>query len=258
MSDTPVSTFDPEEQPRPEEMDRAETVPPAHVPAQPRGEYKAAALPPVPGDAEWPPSSRNLAPPPRMSEARPSNRRSSPMLGCLTSLALLLALLSLALNVYLLYVLSSAQQAAVDNIDAAILALEDLSGTGFHYEYQFNQDIPVVADIPIEQEMIVPFEGNLPINTTIQIPIDAGLLGTFAIDVPIDTNVYVNTEVPLHIDQTFTLNTSIPISMTMPIDIGTGDAQIEGVLDQVQLWLIGVRDSLSHALIPVWLPIGDK
>ena len=89
-------------------------------------------------------------------------------------------------------------------------------------------------------------------------PIDAGLLGTFVVDVPINTSVYVETEVPVNIDQTFVVSTSIPISMTVPIDVGTEDPEIEGVLGRVQQWLIDLRDSLSRGFVPTWLPIGNE
>jgi len=271
MNDTRPSYVDPDEERRLQGIDPDETIPPRRTTTQTSVEYPTPGFSPVsqeppPGMAYAPveyapleeperiPTPRSFPPVPVTMSEPPPVRRASPLLGCLTGLALLLALLSLVVNVVLISTLLNVQRTAIQNVDAAIQALDDFSGEGFHYEYRFNQEVPVAASIPIQQQMTIPFAGNFPINTTIEVPIDAGLLGTFVVDVPINTSVYVDTEVPVNIDQTFELSTSIPISMTVPIDVGTEDPEIQGVLGKVQQWLIDLRDSLSTGFLPGWLP----
>jgi hypothetical protein len=99
--------------------------------------------------------------------------------------------------------------------------------------------------VPIQEEMIFPFEGNFPINTTVKVPIDAGVLGTFNLDVPINTSVYVETEVPIEIDETFEVSTTIPVSMTIPIELSPDDPAIQGLVDRVRQWLLDLRRSLG-------------
>ena len=69
----------------------------------------------------------------------------------LLSLCLVISLLSLALSAYMIYGFFRVRQTAVEGLDAAIEALDTLSQQGFQYDYPFNQEIPVSADIPIRQ-----------------------------------------------------------------------------------------------------------
>lgn len=162
----------------------------------------------------------------------------------LISLCLVISLLSLALSAFMIYNLFRIRQTAVEGLDAAIGVLDSLSQQGFQYEYPFNQEIPVTADIPIRQELVFPIAGTFPINTTIEVPLNAGMLGTFVVEVPIDTSVEVRTQVPIRVDESFQIDTSIPVSMTVPIDIEPGDPEMEKLLSRVRKWLERIRDSI--------------
>ena len=186
-----------------------------------------------------------FTPPPMGNSRPPSTRGASPFLRFLVGLALVLSLASLALNAYLIYTFMSVRQTAVEMLDSALLGLEEIVEAGFYYEYEFEQSFPIAAKVPIQEEMIFPFEGDFPINTTVQVPIDAGVLGTFMLDVPINTSVYVETEVPVRIDETFEVSTTIPVSMTIPIELDPDDPAIQGFVDRVRQWLLDLRRSLG-------------
>jgi len=166
----------------------------------------------------------------------------------LVGIALVLSLASLALSVAMINSLSNAQRTAVQGLDSAISALDNLEGEGFHYEYRFERTIPVSSSIPIQQEMVIPFSGAFPINTTVQVPIDAGILGRFMVDVPINTSVQVDTEVPISVDQTFDISTTIPVSMVIPIDVRPGDPAVQDGLSKLRAWLVDLRESLATGL----------
>lgn len=172
----------------------------------------------------------------------------SGLLGVLVGISLVMSLAALALSAAMINSLSGAQRTAVEGLDAAIGALEDLEGEGFHYEYRFERTIPVSSSIPIEQEMVIPFSGDFPINTTVKVPIEAGVLGTFNIDVPINTSVHVDTEVPISIDQTFDISTTIPVSMVIPIDVRPDDPAVQDAISRLLDWLVELRDSLDTEL----------
>jgi hypothetical protein len=159
-------------------------------------------------------------------------------------LALVIGLASLALNGFLIYSLLGVRQTTADGLDAAITALDNFGGKGFYYEYHFEKEIPVAADIPIQQDMIFPFQGDFPINTTVEVPVNAGMLGTFVIEVPINTSIYVSTSVPIHIEQTFSISTTIPVDMTIPIDVTPDDPEIQKLLSQVRDWLLRLQSDL--------------
>jgi hypothetical protein len=190
-------------------------------------------------------------------EPAPSPRRAVNLFRTLAALALILSLISIALNAVLIYAMLNIQQVAVNGLDTALDSLGDLGENGFHYEYEFDQDFPISTDIPFQQEMIFPFEGDFPINTTVEVPINAGVLGSFVVEVPIDTSVYVSTEVPVSINETFHVSTSVPVSMTIPIDVQADDPAIQSTIDGVRQWLIELRQAFAADLIP-FLPFGRQ
>ena len=226
---------------------------PLHREPPPNDEKAAPVAPPSDQDEirTPPPLSQDeirtpppLTPPPE-EQAQPPRSSAGCGTRLVAALALIIALASLALNAVLIYNLLTLRQAAADGLDSAIAALDNLAGTGFHYEYHFSQTIPFEGDIPIKQDFVFPFKGNFPINTTVEVPIDAGVLGTIVVKVPIDTNVPVDVEVPIKLDQTVHVSTEIPLNMTFPIDIRADDPAIQGLLAPVRAWLVQLRESLK-------------
>jgi hypothetical protein len=181
---------------------------------------------------------------PRQGEgAEPSKPRASWALRLAVLLALILSLVSIALNVLLITNLLATRRTFVDGVDQAISALDSLGSKGFHYEYRLQQTVPFEGDIPFEQDMVFPFKGNVPIKTTVQVPIDAGILGQFVIDVPIDTNFPVDLQVPIHVSQTIHVNTEIPLDMTVPIEISPDDPVVQKLIGGLHEWLVALRES---------------
>lgn len=216
------------------------TTPEASSPR--RGSQPVAVVPPppYPGPVQDQDKIPTPAPRPPLREASqpaPRVRGTHWSLKVLVGIALIIALLSLALNGLLIYRLVAVQQKATESVDRAIATLDKLGQEGFHYEYRFNQTIPFSGDIPFKQDLVFPFEGTIPIDTTIEVPIDAGLVKT-TIPVRVNTSVYVNTSVPVSIDETFHISTSIPVDLTIPIDIKPGDPAIQELIGQVREWLV--------------------
>jgi hypothetical protein len=173
----------------------------------------------------------------------PRPQRSSKVLWVAVILSLIISITSLILNGVLLYRLMSVRQTVADGLDAAIAALDGFGGEGFHYEYHFDETIPFSGDIPVQQDLVFPFKGDIPINTTVQVPINAGALGQFKLEVPIDTNFAMDIEVPISVDQTIHVETEVPLDMVIPIDVQPDDPLVQNLVDQVQGWLIELRDS---------------
>jgi type II secretory pathway pseudopilin PulG len=191
-----------------------------------------------------------VTPPPPATGAAPRRQRGSCLLRFVVVLALILGLASLALNGFLLYSLDNARKAAIDSLDAALEALEGLEQEGFHYKYQFSDDLPVAVEIPVQENMMIPVQGDFAVNTDVRVPIDAGPLGTFVLNVPIDTSVPLDVEVPIQISQTVAISTSIPLSLTVPIDITAEDPPLQGLVGNLRSWLLELRDSFEIT-IPV-------
>jgi hypothetical protein len=171
------------------------------------------------------------------------SRFSSCALWGVVVVSLVIGLASLALNAVLIVNLMSARQAAIEGLDAALAALGSFEGQGFHYEYHFDETIPFSGDIPIQQDLVFPFQGEIPINTTVQVPIDAGILGSFTVNVPINTTFDVDLEVPVSVSQTIHVETEVPLDLVIPIDIEPDDPVIQNLIDQIQAWLLELRDT---------------
>jgi hypothetical protein len=184
-----------------------------------------------------------LAPPPEATWTEPRRARSSCALRLVVALCLVIGLLSLALNAFLIYSLMNTRQTATEGLDAALAALDNFGGEGFHYDYHLEKTIPVSASIPIEQDMVIPFKGEFPIHTTVEVPIDTGVFGTVVVQVPINTSVPVSVSVPIHVDQTFQVSTTFPVSMTIPIDVKPDDPEIQRLLSGVREWLVRLRST---------------
>lgn len=240
----------------PWDSDLEDTIPPTPIPAELRARMAAEE-----GQAE-PPDTIHYRPydkqtlsqqdeiatpapfPPLPEEAakKPRPPRSSVAIRLMVGLCLVISLVSLALNGLLIYNLMSVRQTAVEGLDAAINALDNLGGKGFHYDYRFQEVIPFSGDIPFKQDLVFPFEGDIPINTVIEVPINVGIQ-TFLVKVPIDTSVYINTSVPIHVDQTVHVSTTIPLSMTFPIDVKAEDPAVQDALRNIREWLVRLKES---------------
>lgn len=170
--------------------------------------------------------------------------RSLRTLRFMVGLCLIISLLSLALSAFMIYGLFNVRQIAVEELDAALEALDTFGRQGFHYEYPLNQEIPIAADIPIRQELSFPIDATFPVNTTFEVPIDAGILGTFAIEVPIDTSIHVRTTVPIRVDESFYIETTVPVSMTVPIDLQPDDPGMQKLLKGIRERLERLRESM--------------
>jgi hypothetical protein len=177
-----------------------------------------------------------------------SRPKTSKLLWLFVLLSLVFSVTSCALSGYLIYSLLTVRQLALEGVDSAISALDGLEGKGFHYDYRFNESIPIQADIPIQQDIVFPFEGDFPINTMVEVPIDAGVLGTIVVEVPINTSFYVSTAVPIKVDQTFSVSTTIPVDMTIPVDVSANDPEIREMLEPVRLWLLKLRNAFVPLL----------
>lgn len=246
MNDTQNETTQPEESLPGMEADTRGSLPAQETQAGASGWYQDQIRTPQP-----------LTPPPAGGGQAPRRQRPSCLFGFLLGLSLVVGLVSLALNGFLLYSLLNVRQAAMNGLDVALDSLENLEGEGFHYEYRYNDSLPVAVEIPVQQQMVIPFQGNFPINTTVQVPINAGVLGTFVLDVPIDTSVPVDVEIPVQISQTVAISTNLPLSLTVPIDVTAEDPAIQGFINGLRQWLLELRESFDVDILAPFLGGGS-
>lgn len=161
--------------------------------------------------------------------------------GCLwavASAALVVAAVSLLVNLVLGVALLQRRAALLTMMDQAMAALDDPSNEKISFNFPISQTVNFEGDIPFKQDFDFPFKGNVRINTTIRVPVDLGPLGTHVVNVPVDTVVPVDTSVPVHIDQTFHVKMQVPVQMEVPVELSTAQPPLNE-------WLSKVRDLLA-------------
>lgn len=135
--------------------------------------------------------------------------------------ALLLAALSLALNLFLLYRLRNPQELVAPIVRDLTRDMVDENGV-LTYEVAIPAGTDLALDLPIDERFSVAVDTVIPLNTTVQVPI-RGPLGVANVSVPIRTNVPLRTRLPLHIQHTFRLRTRTTQPITVPIRLRLED-----------------------------------
>ncbi len=168
--------------------------------------------------------------------------------GCLWMLAsgaLVVAVISLLINLVFVAALLERRAALQTAVDQMIVALDDASGNDVTFNFPISQTVAFEGDVPLRQDLDFPFKADVHINTTIRVPIDLGpLLGQQVVNVPVDTVVPVDTSVPVHIDQTFHVNTQVPVRVDVPVVISPRQPPWRDWLEQVREWLVSLRDQI--------------
>jgi hypothetical protein len=170
--------------------------------------------------------------------------RSVRALWAVTLLASLLACASLAVNIVLVTRLLELRNGIADTLTSVSRSLDNLSGQGIAFDFPISPTVNFEGDVPVKQDVTIPFKSNLPINTVVGIPLDLGPLGKQTINVPVNTNVPIDVKLPIHIEQTIHIRTAVPIRMTVPIRFAPGDAPLKDWIAQARAWLENLRNSL--------------
>lgn len=148
---------------------------------------------------------------------------------------LLLVLGSIASNIYLVYTalrlqnqLEVASLTAGLALDNAANQLETVRTQEFTLVVPIDEEVPVSATIPFDEQFNVPINVVVPIQSEVQVPLNLGLIGRYNIDIPLDLEVPVNVNVPIRIKRDVPINTVVPIEMNVPVTLtlkGTPMAQ---------------------------------
>ena len=141
--------------------------------------------------------------------------------------ALGVAVLSLALNLFLVWRLQQAETGARGAARALVdrLAAEDAR---IRYQIRIPAHTPVRMDIPVDERVRVKLNTRLPIDTQVRVPLRSPL-GTYNVDVPIRTVIPIQTDVPLHIQHTFRLRTRTEDDLVIPMEIRVRDLPLDAV-----------------------------
>lgn len=136
-----------------------------------------------------------------------------------------LVLVSIALNIFLVLLLSQAQRGVTDAIAIARTTLAEFTAEPIEVPVEINQDIPINTMFPISQTVEVPLDIDYPLSTIVNTSFTIPVLGEQEISLPIETVIplHMTLSIPvqetIHISLTYPLQLSIPVAFQIPEDI---------------------------------------
>jgi hypothetical protein len=159
-------------------------------------------------------------------------------------LALLLAIISIALNVVLGARLNQARVGVLLMLDEVSRSLDTLPDVSFRQTVHVKQAVAVAGELPLNQDFTVPISTSFPISTTAHVNV-ATPLGLVDVPVAINTSVPVNLQVPVTLSRTVPYSLTVPLDLEVPIEIHLREVGIEGGIKQVRDEIQRLRDSLQ-------------
>lgn len=150
----------------------------------------------------------------------------------LASAALGVALLSLALNGYLLLQLRNPQRSIAPLVARSLQRLAAQDAT-LRYQVRIPPGTPLRFDIPVRERLQIRLNTELPIDTRIRLPIRSPL-GTYNVSVPVQTTIPIRTTVPLQIRHTFRLRTQTQDELVVPLELRARDLPVDAILQSLR------------------------
>jgi len=162
----------------------------------------------------------------------------------------LVAVVSLALNVFIIYTLVQVRQQAGLAFSQAADSMGTIQAGSIKYVVNINEEVPVVLAVPVKFTVMVPIKKTVPINTVVNVPIEFPFIGTRTITVPINTTIPIDLSVEVPIDHTVPINATIPVKFAVPIDLKISETAFGEGLGEFQWVLQQQAESLGAGAKP--------
>lgn len=141
--------------------------------------------------------------------------------------ALGIALLSLALNAWLLSMLRRPEQLVAPALGRVIERLEQQDAS-IKYTVRIPAGTPLHFDIPIDQRYDVRVNTTIPIDTNFNLPVNTPF-GNRTVRVPVKANIPIRTTLPVHLRDTFRLRTQTQAEIVVPLEIPIRDLPLDAL-----------------------------
>lgn len=150
----------------------------------------------------------------------------SPVLWTLVVISLLLNVVIIAT---LVVIVMAGRQMAADVSGQ----LESFGRQSISYRFHITQTIPVRANVPSHNSMVIPYSQNMPISTTAVVAKELPVIGLIQFDVPIQANIPISLSIPVEISQTNQVNTDVLVNLDIPLDIPIKGTPLKAMLDGI-------------------------
>ena len=173
-----------------------------------------------------------------------------------------LVLISLGLNIYLVWQLQQAQQevkavvrevgpGVQTSLEQTIADLEAFQNATLEFKVAVDEEFPVEAQIPFNETIDVPIKLTVPIQQDIDTTIVIDVLGQglpVDVSVPVDVEVPIDTTITVPIDRTIDVSTTVPLKLDVPIALEVGDTELAGYIDRIRESLVSFDTVLGQIL----------
>ena len=171
------------------------------------------------------------------------------------ALLVISVLASLVLDVFIVVQLYRARQAALRLTAQAAADLAALQEETIRYTFHFQDELPIVAEVPFHEKLDVPVVAAIPVSTTVsveqtlQVPIHT-LLGDITVEVPLDVDIPVamtvpiDLSVPVEISRTVSVSATVPLDLEVPLTIPIAQTPLAGFLGELQGALLELQTQI--------------
>jgi hypothetical protein len=178
----------------------------------------------------------------------------------LLTVLFILVIVSLGLNLYLIWQLSRLEQQArqmgpvvQQSLTQAADDLASFQQSTIKFDVKLKQEFPIQADIPFKETIDVPIKLTVPISQEIKTTIMLDLLKTgtgipINIAVPINLDVPIDTTVPVVIDRTIPISTTVPLDLNVPVAIPIAKTDLAGYIEKLGTNLKSFNQAVDQML----------
>ena len=156
------------------------------------------------------------------------------------------AIISLALNLYVINILLQARKQVAQAASSAASAVSQLNSAAIDYSVPISQTLPVSFTVAYRQTFSVPISVTLPIDTQVQVTLNTPI-GDFPINVPVKTTVPVNLNPQIPLSLSVPVSVSVPISFSVPIHLALSDTTLGSSLNGAVDYLNNVAAGFGGA-----------
>ena len=180
------------------------------------------------------------------------------------TLALLFALVlvSIGINVFLVWQLVQFRQQATETIDRLQPQLEiafdqtdarlaEFQQSTLTFDVDVDEVIPVQANVPFNETIEIPVQITIPIEEDFETIITVNALGA---EIPVPVVVPVLMEFPIDevvtvtISRTIPLSTSVSLNLAVPVQIDINDTELAPYLQELRQGLDAVKETVNETI----------
>ena len=178
------------------------------------------------------------------------------------ALLFVLVLVSIGINLFLLWQLVQLRQQAIETIDRIEPQLElafdqtdarlaEFEQSTLTFDVEVDEVIPVQANVPFNETIDIPVQISIPIEEDFETIITLNALGA---EIPVPVVVPVLMEFPIDevvsvtISRTIPLSTSVSMTLAVPVQIDISDTELAPYLQELRQGLDTMESTVSETI----------